>query len=131
MTRLVEVPLCAVCGQQLQRRSGEEERWQKIGWVLTAVFPLILLPLTLLLTPTVLPFWLRLLISLFVANLGGWATWSFGQHKQKQAALPEKKAVLNAARITTFSGRATTFAFTNDTFAEHFRSLNEPLLMTM
>jgi hypothetical protein len=127
----VEVPLCAVCGEQLRRRSGEEERWQKIGWVLTAVSPLILLPLTLLLTPTALPFWLRLLISLSVANLGGWAAWSFSQRQQQQAALPEKKAVLNAARINAFSWRATTFAFTNATFAEQFRSLNESLLMTM
>lgn len=129
VTRQVDVPLCAACGQLLQRRSMDEERWVKLGWGITAVLPLLLFPVTLLLTPAAMPFAVRLLLALVVAALGGWGGWSFAQKMQQRAALPEKTAVLHAARIDTFSWRATTFAFTNDTFAERFRLLNETLLM--
>ena len=33
LTRLVDVPVCAACAQTLRRLSGEEERLQKIGYV--------------------------------------------------------------------------------------------------
>lgn len=32
ITRLVDVPLCPDCAQELTRKSGEEERLEKMGW---------------------------------------------------------------------------------------------------
>ncbi len=129
VTRWVDVPLCAQCAQIVQKRSGDEERWQKIGWLVTAVITLLLLAIGLLLTPAGLSFGIRLLLVLVVAGLAGWVVLRLFHRVVDQAARPEKKAVLTSATIQTFSWRATTFTFTNETFVERLKYLNHHLLM--
>lgn len=129
ITRLVDVPLCADCAQELSRKSGEEERLEKMGLAAAGVTAVALLALGLLLTPAGLPFWLRLLMGL-LAGLGvGTAVLLYARRLALQKALPAKQAILQSAQIKTFSWRATTFMFTNETFYERFRALNQPLLM--
>lgn len=128
-TRSIDVPLCTSCAQTITRRSGEEERLQKIGMLVgTAVF-LITTAIILIATPPGLSFILRLLIALLI---GGAFTFGVGilfRRAIRNAALPEKKAILQAAQIDTFSWRATTFSFANDAFTERFVDINESLLM--
>ncbi len=129
ITRLVDVPLCSRCTGERNRRSAEEERLQKISWLLSGVLGLLGLAVALLLTPAELSFGLRLLIALLVG--GGLATavlWGFRQ-PIANAALPEKQAIRQAVTIEAFSWRATTFAFENDLFADRFTELNAPRLM--
>lgn len=129
ITRLIDVPLCATCAQTLGRQSADEERIQKISWLVTGVVSLVALAVGLLLTPTALAFATRLLIALGITLLVALASLRLFRRAHANAALPAKKSILAAARITTFSWRATTFEFTNETFTERFRRLNENLLM--
>ncbi len=130
-TRTISVPLCTGCVHEVARKSGEEERLQKIGWLLqTAVFLLSTL-IILIVTPSGLAFILRLFIALSIA---GGLTYSIAllfRRTIRKAALPEKQAILNAAQIDTFSWRATTFAFENNLFTERFVDLNKPYLMEL
>jgi len=131
ITRHVDVPLCADCAQDLARKSGEEERLERIGWAAAGGTAVILLVLGLLLTPAGLAFWLRLLLGL-VAGLGaGTAVLLYFRRLALQKALPAKLAILQSAQIETFSWRAVTFSFTNEAFYERFRDLNQPLLMEL
>lgn len=129
VTRWVNVPLCVQCAQVVQKRSGDEERWQKIGWLVTAVLALLLLSIGLLFTPAGLAFGIRLLLALAAAGLTSWVMLRLFRRVVNQAARPEKKAVLASAAIQTFSWRATTFTFTNETFIERLKYLNHHLLM--
>ncbi|MCB8982811.1 MAG: hypothetical protein H6659_03210 [Ardenticatenaceae bacterium] len=131
VTRLIDVPLCAECAQQLARKSGEEERLEKIGWAVAGATAVILLALGLLLTPSGLAFWLRLLLGLVLGLGVGTAVLVYFRRRALQNALPAKQAILQSAQIETFSWRAVTFSFTNETFYERFRALNQPLLMEM
>lgn len=129
ITRLIDVPLCSRCAAERNRRSADEERLQKISWLLSGVLFLLGLAVTLLLTPAMLSFGLRLLIALLVG--GGLVTavlWGFRQ-PIANAARPEKQAIRQAVTIEAFSWRATTFAFANDLFADRFTELNAPRLM--
>ena len=129
ITRLIDVPLCSRCNGELHRRSADEERLQKISWLISGVLSLLGLAVALLLTPAALSFGLRLLIALLVS--GGLATavlWGF-RKPISNAALPEKQAIRQAVAIEGFSWRATTFAFENDLFADRFSELNAPRLM--
>ena len=129
ITRLIEVPLCSRCAGELGRQSGEEERLQKIGRLVCGILFLLALALTLLLTPAGLGFVLRLLMALLVAAVLTAAVYLWFRRLHFRAARPQKKAIRNSAGIATFSWRATTFDFSNETFAERFRDLNEALLM--
>lgn len=128
-TRTIAVPLCTSCAQTIARRSGEEERLQKIGLlVATAVF-LITTAIILIATPAGLSFILRLLIALLISSGLTFGVATFFRRAIRNAALPEKKAILHAAQIETFSWRATTFSFANDAFTERFVDINKALLM--
>jgi hypothetical protein len=129
ITRLIDVPLCSRCAGELNRRSAEEERLQKISWVLAGVLGLLGLAIALLLTPAALSFGLRLLIALLVGGgLAAVVLWGF-RKPIANAALPEKQAIRQSVAIEGFSWRATTFAFENDLFADKFSELNAPRLM--
>jgi hypothetical protein len=128
-TRIIDVPLCTSCAQAIARKSGEEERLQKIGMLVeTAVF-LITTAIILIVTPAGLSFILRLLIALLISGGLTFGVIIFFRRAIRNAALPEKKAILQAAQIETFSWRATTFSFANDAFTERFVDINESLLM--
>ncbi|MBK7915537.1 MAG: hypothetical protein IPJ94_04640 [Chloroflexi bacterium] len=131
ITRLVDVPLCPDCAQELTRKSGEEERLEKMGWAAAGITAVILLALGLLLTPAGLAVWLRLLVGLVAGLGGGTAVLLASRRLALQKALPAKLAILQSAQIETFSWRAVTFTFTNETFSERFRALNQPLLMEL
>lgn len=129
ITRLIDVPLCTRCASELNRRSADEERLQKISWLVSGVLFLLGLAIALLLTPPALSFGLRLLIALLVG--GGWVAlvlWAF-RKPLANAALPDKQAIRQSVTIADFSWRATTFAFENDLFADRFVELNAPRLM--
>jgi hypothetical protein len=128
-TRKIDVPLCLGCAQQINRKSGEEERLQKIGLlVVTAVF-LLATAIILIVTPSGLNFILRLLIAMLFSGGLTFGIHYFLRRSVANAALPEKKAILQSAQIETFSWRATTFSFANDLFSERFVDINEPFLM--
>lgn len=128
-TRLIDVPLCTRCANELNRRSAEEDRLQKISWLVSGVLFLLGLAIALLLTPPALSFGLRLLLALLVgAALAAGVLWAF-RKPLANAALPEKQAIRQAITIDDFSWRATTFAFENDLFADRFTELNAPRLM--
>ena len=129
VTRLIDVPLCRRCASELGRQSGEEERLQKVGRLVCGVLFLLALALILFLTPARLGFMLRLLIALLTASVLTTTVYLWYRRSYFQAARPEKKAIRNSASIANFSWRATTFEFSNETFAERFRDLNEALLM--
>ncbi|MCP5098858.1 MAG: hypothetical protein GY943_25180 [Chloroflexi bacterium] len=129
LSRLIDVPLCAACAKLLQRTSGEEERFAKIGKFVAIGVLLFVTAVSLLLTPAHLSFILRLISALFIGLLSGTAVYTLFHHLSNRATLPAKKAILNTAHITSFSWRTTTFAFTNETFTKRFKSINEPLLM--
>lgn len=131
ITRQVDVPLCADCAEELTRKSGQEERLEKMGWAAAGGTAVILLILGLLLTPAGLAFWLRLLLGLIVGLGVGTAVLLYFRRRALQHALPTKLAILQSAQIQTFSWRAVTFTFTNETFSERFRALNQPLLMEL
>jgi hypothetical protein len=127
--RIIEVPVCSGCFGELQRKSGEEERLERLGRA-AAVFTAIIVGLALFLLITAgLPLALRLALSLVAALLLSLAVWTFFKRRSQDAFRLEKKAILESARMTDFSWRATTFEFSNDVFAEGVAELNEPLLM--
>jgi hypothetical protein len=130
-TRLIDVPLCATCAAHLHRRSADEERLRKIRWLVCGVLLLLALAVTLLLTPAGMAFWLRLGLAAGVAVALTAVSWHIIGRSITNAALPEKKAVRDAARIEHFSWRATTFSFAHPTFIQRFRELNEPYLMEL
>lgn len=129
ITRRIAVPVCAGCAAQLGRRSYEEERLRKIGWLSGSGLFLLVLVLGLALVPAGWPLGLRLLLVGLLAAGATAVLAALFRRQIRQAYLPEKKAVLEAARIQDFSWRATTFAFANETFSQRFREINEPLLM--
>ena len=129
ISRRIEVPVCMECASQLEKKSMEEERFGKLKFVISGVALVIVLLAFYLLQPPSLPGSLRWLMAFGGALLVTAVIYTFIQHKIQETYLPEKKAVLNAARIAAFSWRATTFEFENDTFSERFVEINEPLLM--
>lgn len=129
ITRRIGVPVCAACAGQLQKKSMEEERLGKLKFLIAGAALVVVLLAVYLVLPPSLPGSLRWLMAFGGALLVTAVIFTFIQHKIRETYLPEKQAVLNAVRITTFSWRATTFDFENDTFSQRFVELNEPLLM--
>ncbi len=129
ITRLIGVPVCLDCARQLARKSGEEERLQKLDWLVSGAVFLLVLAITLSLIPAGLAFWLRLLSAGLVGLAATAVSHTLFQRKIRSAYLQEKQAILASARIVNFSWRATTFTFENETFRERFIEINEPLLM--
>ncbi|RMH00579.1 MAG: hypothetical protein D6706_03710 [Chloroflexi bacterium] len=129
VTRMVDVPLCAECARHLVYRSADEERVERLGMLAGGIVALLMLGLVLLMMPPDVVLWWRLLAGLLAAGLAGTAVFLRFRRASFNAALPEKKAVLNAVQIVDFSWRATTFEFVNAQFAEQFRRLNEAILM--
>ena len=128
-TRLVDVPLCADCAQELRRKAGEEERLERIGWAAGGLKAVLLFAFTLLLTPDGLALGLRLLIGAMTGlGLGTAVLFTFRRLALKKA-LPAKKAIRQSAQIDAFSWRPTPFTFANESFYVRFRELNRPLLM--
>lgn len=129
ITRLIDVPICSNCSRELQLKSGEEERWQRLGLLATVGIGIILFIAGVLVIPGLVPLWLRLIAALIVATLAAAGVRSLFRQKSLAAARPQKKAILKSVRMVYFSWRATTFEFENDTFAQWFKKLNEPGLM--
>jgi hypothetical protein len=129
VTRTIDVPLCQACRRELNRQSGDEERLGKIGRLVAGIVFIVAAALVWLLTPTQFALLLRLLVALALGTVLGQLTLLLFQRAQHKAALPEKQAIRQSARIVTFSWRATTFEFINQTFAERFEAMNDSLLM--
>lgn len=124
-TRLIEVPLCAACAQLLASRSMAEERWQKIGWLATAVLSVLTAAAGMLLLPAALGLGARLLLGLGAGAAVGAALFSAAQAAGRRGMRPEKRAVRQAVQIAGFAGSQTTFTFVNQTFAERFVEMNQ------
>jgi hypothetical protein len=128
-TRELEVPLCADCRNEVDRLSGDEERWLRIGWLFAALASVLALIVVLLLLPGGLAFLPRLVLAIFAAGgVGVMVSLAFRQ-RRLQHALPQKLAVLNAVRLQDFSWRATTLAFADDEIARRFVELNREKVM--
>jgi len=127
--RQVDVPLCDQCASQLRRESGEEERMRKLSWLVAAISAVFVALIALLLLPASIAFWLRLLFSLIGAVIVVVIVRRLFQGIIYRAALPEKSAVRESAKLESFSWRTATFVFTNESFVDRFIDLNEPLLI--
>jgi len=125
-TRRVDVPICADCGRILARRSGEEERRLRLGRVLAGAAGLLAGGLVTLIAPGGWP--LRLVLGVVVAAVAGLLVWRWAEARAERAALPEKQAVRESARLVDFSWRGLTLEFARDGFAERVRELNADLL---
>lgn len=128
-TREVKAPLCADCQRELQRLSGEEERWLRMGWFFGAVAFILALAAFLLLLPSWLTFGLRLLAATLLAGGAGALVIAYFRSRSNEKARPEKQAVRRAARLHTFSWRATTFEFEDEGYGEQFIDLNREKLL--
>lgn len=129
VTRQIDVPLCADCQQELQRLSGDEERWLRMGWFFGAVSFVLGLILLLLFLPGWLAFVPRLLLAALIAGAVGLAATLYFRRRSAEKARPEKLEVLNAARLADFSWRATTFEFESEQYAGEFIALNQDKLL--
>lgn len=121
--------MCVDCAREVNRQSGEEERLEKLGRLVTGIVGAVVFFLTLLWLPAGLALWLRIFIALMMAVFAGVITSTLFGRRCQEAARPEKRAILDSTRIANFSWRATTFEFENETFAGSFAELNEPQLM--
>ena len=129
VTREIEAPLCADCRRELQRLSGEEERWRRMGWFFGALAFFLGLIAFLLLLPGWLPFVPRLLLAAVLAGGVGALVVLYFRRNSMKYARPDKLAVLNAAQLQDFSWRATTFEFENEAYAREFVELNSGRLL--
>jgi hypothetical protein len=129
LTRLIDVPLCEQCAAELRRKSGEEERLDRIGRFVSALLTIVTVILAFALLPGGLPFLLRLFIALLVAAFAGLLALAYFRRRSLAAAHPEKLDILASARISHFTWRATTFYFDNDDFSRRFASMNNSRLM--
>ena len=129
ITRLIDMPVCNDCYQEINRFSWAEERWQRIGLLVTGVAVVLVLALSFFLLPSEFPVWLRLLAGAIFAGLFGFGLRGIFRQRTTEVARPEKKAILEAVKIDSFSWRATTFHFRREDFSEQFRKLNEQQLM--
>ena len=94
ITRLIEVPVCTNCYQEINRRSWAEERWQRIGLLVTGATGTAVLALSFFLLPSELPVWLRLLASIILAGLVALGLRGIIKQRSAEMARPEKKAIL-------------------------------------
>jgi hypothetical protein len=128
-TRSIEVPLCTECYREVQKESGEEERLHRLGRAATGViFFLVAVPALILLN-RVFPIGVAALVSLTAGILAGLVVLTIFRRKRAAAANPEKRAILNSARMVEFSWRAATFEFENEAFSDRVIELNQEDLM--
>jgi len=80
-------------------------------------------------TPPAMATAVRWLVAVLMGGLITAVVFTIFRRQIRQAYLPEKKEILDAARIENFSWRATTFAFENEEFMQRFVAMNESLLM--
>jgi len=129
--RQVDVPLCDQCNAQLQKESGEEERLRKLGRLITVAVSFLAVVFLLLVLPSPVVLWIRMILALIGgAIVAGIVRWLF-RGVINRAALPEKKAIRESARMESFSSRTATFVFSNESFVERFVELNQLLLVEM
>ena len=129
VTREIDAPLCADCRHELQRLSGEEERWRRMGWFFGALAFVLAVIVFLLFLPGWLAFMPRLLLAAILAGSVGMLVVVYFRRNSVKYARPEKHAVRNAAQLHDFSWRATTFEFENEAFAREFVELNSGRLL--
>lgn len=129
IVRSLDMPLCTDCHRELNRKSAEEVRLQRLEPVVTALAGLLILALFFLFVFDGLPILLRLFLALIPAILAAAGIIYIFRKMVYKAALPEKQNIRDSAQIATFTWRATTFEFTNDEFAQQFSQLNEQRLM--
>ena len=126
--RSVDVPICAQCAGQLGKTSAAEERLQKQSWLFAAIAAMLLFFAALLLFSAAV-FWLRLLAAILLAIIAAVVVMRLFRSAIANAALPQKKAVIESAQLQAFTWRTATFKFDNETFIERFIDLNEPLIL--
>lgn len=129
LTRLIDVPLCPDCHHEVHRQSGEEERLNRLGGVVSSLTAVIVFLAAILVLPGGFSFILRLAIAFALALIVALIILSYFRGKARAATLPEKRAILDSALMSDFSWRATTFEFTNEGFATRFENLNRSKLM--
>lgn len=129
VTRLINVPVCADCAAQLRRRSMEEERLTQLKYLVGGAAFLVTLFAVFIILPPGLATAVRLLAGVAMGGVVTAVIFAIFRRQIRQVYLPQKKAVLQSARIENFSWRATTFAFENEEFAQRFVAINESLLM--
>jgi len=129
VTRLIDVPVCTDCATQLRRRSQEEERLNQLKYVVACIAFLVTMFAIYIATPPAMVTAVRWLVAFMVGGLVTAVILNLFRRQIRQTYLPEKKKILNAARIENFSWRATTFTFENDEFKRRFVEINESLLM--
>jgi len=127
VSRRLDVPLCADCARQWTRRSGEEERLRRIARIAAVAVALLLFALAAVGLSGLLPaWWLRLPVAAGIALAGAWLALSALRRRVEAAALPETRAVREAARIDEFTWRDMTLTFANEQIAAGVRAMNEP-----
>lgn len=127
VSRRLDVPLCADCARQWSRRSGEEERLRRAARIAAVAVALLLFTLIAVSLSGLLPIgWVRLPVAAGIALVGGWLTLSALQRRAEAAALPETRAVREAARLDDFTWRDMTLTFANEEIAASVRAMNEP-----
>jgi hypothetical protein len=128
LKRLIDVPVCVTCFEDLGRRSGEEERLERLGRVASAGAALVTLGIVLIIVPGGFSL-IHLAVSVLAALIVFAGVHEVFRRQREKAVLPSKRAILDSARISAFSWRATSFEFRNITFAERFAELNKKRLM--
>lgn len=127
--RQIDVPLCNRCAGVLKRESAQEERLRKLSWPVIGLSAFLLMAIIYFLIPASIGFWPGLFLVLLAGLITAAIIWRVFRGLIFRAALPEKKAIRQAARIESFSRWATTLVFTNESFSQQFIELNESLLM--
>lgn len=129
VVRRLDAPLCAACARQLSRRSGQEERWLRLGWLVVVVGAAAVL----LLSVALLPFaalWLRLAVGALLGLGSALLLRRWVMRQAMAAELPEKGAVRDAVRLVAFGPRKMTLAFARPETAAAVRELNAAVLVS-
>jgi hypothetical protein len=125
LTREVDVPLCGACRGELQRLSGDEERWRRLGRLAAGLTAFVVFIALFLLLPAALGFLLRFLPALVLALGTAALAYVLFRRASLAQARPEKQAIWRAAQLRDFSWHTATLAFAEARFAERFHCLNE------
>ena len=123
VVRRFDAPLCAACARQLTRRSGQEERWLRLGWLVVVVGAAAVLLLSVALLPLA-ALWLRLTAGAVLALGSALLLRRWIVRQAMAAELPEKRAVREAVRLVAFGPRAMTLAVARPETAAAVRELN-------
>ncbi len=129
VVRRLDAPLCDACARQLSRRSGQEERWLRLGWLVVAVAAAAVL----LLSVALLPFaalWLRLVVGVALGLVCALLIRRWIVQQAAAAELPEKRAVRDALRLVAFSPRAMTLTLARPEMAAAVRELNADVVIS-